>query len=135
MSLPRFSRNRQILVARIRVRGVIMAFRCARCINEKLSCVRSEDSLFYLLYIEKTLSCEIKLFLKFDFIKIDKKRARLNAEEDRTNEEIRLYFSRINIILIKAARIRKLRRFLASREAEMIRRNLENIEELEKLEE
>jgi hypothetical protein len=37
--------------------------------------------------------------------------------------------------LAKIIRIRKLRRFLTSREAEMIRRSLENIEELEKLEE
>jgi hypothetical protein len=53
---------------------------------------------------------------------------------DKTNEKIRLYFSRVNTVLAKTARIRKLRRFLASREAEMIRRGLENMEELEKLE-
>jgi hypothetical protein len=31
---------------------------------------------------------KIKSFSKSDFAKIDKKRARLDAEEDRTNEEI-----------------------------------------------
>jgi hypothetical protein len=101
MSLPRSFRNRQIIVARIRARGVIMAFRCARCINEKLNCVRSEDSLFYLLNIGKTFSYKIKPFLKSDFVKIDKERARLDAKKDRTNEEVRLYSLRINTILAK----------------------------------
>ena len=74
-------------------------------------------------------------FSKSDFIKIDKERARLDVKEDRANEEAEAYHVKINTVLIKAVRIRKLRRFLASREAEMIRRGLENIEELEKLEE
>ena len=81
MSLPRSSRNRQILVARIRARGVIMAFRCARCINEKLNYIRSIDSLFYLLYIGKILFYKIESFLNPDFAKIDKKRARLNIKK------------------------------------------------------
>jgi hypothetical protein len=135
MSLPRSSRNRQILVARIRARGVIIAFRYARCMNEKLNCVRSKDFLFYLLYIGKILSYKIEPFLKSDFVKIDKERARLDAKKDRTNKEVRLYSSRVNTVLAKTIRIRKFRRFLASRKAEMIRRGLENIEELEKLEE
>jgi hypothetical protein len=101
ISLPRSSRNRQILVARIRARSIIMAFRCARCINEKLNCIRSKNSLFYLSYIEKILFYEIESFLKFDFVKIDKERARLNAKEDKANEEIRLYFLRVNTILAK----------------------------------
>jgi hypothetical protein len=74
-------------------------------------------------------------FSKSDFIKIDKKYACLDIKEDRANEEAEAYYTKINTALIKAVRIRKLRRFLASREAEMIRRGLENIEELEKLEE
>jgi hypothetical protein len=74
-------------------------------------------------------------FSRSNFVKIDKERARLDSKEDRINEEVRLYFSRINTVLAKTARIRKLRRFLASREAEMIRRSLKNMEELEKLEE
>jgi len=135
MSSPKSSRNRQILVARIRIRGVIMAFRCARCMNEKLNCVRSGDSSSCLSCVEKTLPCEMEPFSRSDFAKIDKERARLDAEEDRANEEVRLHSSRVNTTLAKAARIRKLRRFLASREAEMIRRGLENVEELEKLEE
>jgi hypothetical protein len=77
----------------------------------------------------------MEFFSKSDFIKIDKERARLDAKKDKTNKKIRLYSSRINTALIKTIRIRKLRRFLASREAEMIRRSLENIEKLEKLEE
>jgi hypothetical protein len=66
---------------------------------------------------------------------MDKERARLDVEEDRANEETEAYHTKINTVLIKIIRIRKLRRFLISREAEMIRRGLENIEELEKLEE
>jgi hypothetical protein len=83
--------------------------------------------------VEKILSCEMEPFSRSDFAKIDKKRTRFDAKEDRTNEKIRLYFSRINTILAKIIRIRKLRRFLASRKAEMIRRGLKNMEELEKL--
>jgi hypothetical protein len=83
----------------------------------------------------KILFYKIEPFSKSDFIKIDKERARLDAEEDKTNREIRLYSSRVNTALAKTIRIRKLRRFLASREAEMIRRSLKNMEELEKLEE
>jgi hypothetical protein len=97
--------------------------------------MRSGDSSFYLLYIEKNFSYKIEPFSRSDFVKIDKERARLDAEEDRANKEIRLYSSRINTILVKTIRIRKLRRFLISREAEMIRRGLENIKELKKLEE
>jgi hypothetical protein len=78
-----------------------MAFRYARCINEKLNCMRSKNSLFYLSYIEKTLPYKIESFLKSDFIKIDKERARLDAKEDRTNKKIRLYSSRVNTILAK----------------------------------
>jgi hypothetical protein len=78
---------------------------------------------------------KIESFSQSDFAKIDKERARLNTKKDQANEEARLHSSKFNTIVAKAARIRKLRRFLASREAEMIRRGLENIEELEKLEE
>jgi hypothetical protein len=80
-------------------------------------------------------SYKIESFLKSGFVKIDKKRARLDAKKDRINKKVRLYSSRVNTVLVKIIRIRKLRRFLASREAEMIRCSLENIEELEKLEE
>jgi hypothetical protein len=66
---------------------------------------------------------------------VDKERACLDIKKDRANEEAEAYYIKINIILIKTVRIRKFRRFLVSREAEIIRRGLENIEELEKLEE
>jgi hypothetical protein len=66
---------------------------------------------------------------------MDKEHVRLDVKEDRANEKAEAYYIKINIALIKTVRIRKLRRFLASREAEMIRRGLKNIEELEKLEE
>jgi hypothetical protein len=74
-------------------------------------------------------------FSKSDFIKMDKERARLDIEEDRANKKAEAYHAKINTALIKTIRIRKLRRFLISREAEMIRRGLENIKKLEKLEE
>jgi hypothetical protein len=74
-------------------------------------------------------------FSQSDFAKIDKKRARLDIKKDQANEEARLYSSRFNTTVVKAVRIRKLHRFLASREAEIIRRSLKNMEELEKLEE
>jgi hypothetical protein len=88
-------------VARIRACNIIMTFRYTRYINEKFNCVRSEDFLSYLLYIEKILFYKIEFFLKSDFAKIDKERARLDAKENRINKKIRLYFLRINIILAK----------------------------------
>jgi hypothetical protein len=66
---------------------------------------------------------------------MDKERIYLDTKKNRANEETEAYYTKINTVLIKIVRIRKLRRFLASREAEIIRRSLENIEELEKLEE
>jgi hypothetical protein len=86
-------------------------------------------------YTKTGRSYKIEFFSQSDFAKIDKERARLDTKKDQTNKKARLYFSRFNTAIIKAVRIRKLRRFLASREAEMIRRSLENIKELEKLEE
>jgi hypothetical protein len=64
---------------------------------------------------------------------VDKERVRLDIKEDYTNEKTEAYYAKINTALIKTIRIQKLRRFLISREAEMIRRGLENIEKLEKL--
>jgi hypothetical protein len=92
-------------VARIRAYNIIIVFRCARCMNKKFNCIRSEDSLFYLLYIVKILSCEIESFLKSDFIKIYKERARLDAKKDKINKKIRLYSSRVNTVLVKIIRI------------------------------
>jgi hypothetical protein len=114
---------------------VIITFRYTRYISNKFKYVRSEDSLFYLEYIKADRLYKIKPFSQSDFAKINKERARLDTKKDQANEKTRLYSSRFNTTVAKAARIRKLRRFLAFREAEMIRRGLENIEELEKLEE
>ena len=97
--------------------------------------MRSRDSSFYLRCIKNRKSYKIELFLKSNFVKIDKKRARLDTKKDRANEETKAYYTKTSTALIKIVRIRKLRRFLASREAEMIRRGLENIKKLEKLEE
>jgi hypothetical protein len=66
---------------------------------------------------------------------VNKKRIYLDVKEDRANEKTEAYYIKISIALIKAVRIRKFRRFLIFREAEMIRRDLENIKKLEKLEE
>jgi hypothetical protein len=88
-------------MARIRARSIIITFRYTRCMNEKLNCVRLKNSLFYLLYIGKILSYKIESFLKSNFVKINKERARLDAEKNRINKKIRLYSSRINTILIK----------------------------------
>jgi hypothetical protein len=88
-----------------------------------------------LRYIKGGKSYKIKPFSKSDFIKIDKERIYLDIKKDRANEETEAYYIKINTVLIKTVRIRKFRRFFISREAEMIRRDLENIEKLEKLEE
>jgi hypothetical protein len=86
-----------------------------------LGCIRAD-------YLYK-----IEFFSQSDFAKINKERTRFNTKKDQTNKKTRLYFLRFNTAIVKTVRIRKLRRFLASREAEMIRRGLKNIEELEKL--
>ena len=103
--------------------------------SNKFKYVRSEDSLSYLKYTGTGRLYKMESFSQSDFAKINKERTRLDTKKDQANKKTRLYFSRFNIIIAKIVRIRKLRRFLVSREAEMIRRSLKNIEKLEKLEE
>jgi hypothetical protein len=82
-----------------------MAFRCARCINNKFKYIRSEDSLSCLEYTGADRLYKIEPFSQSDFAKIDKKRTRFNTKKDRANEKARLYFLRFNTTITKAARI------------------------------
>jgi hypothetical protein len=88
MPSSKSTRNRYILLARIYIRGIIIIFRYARYLPDKLNYIRSEDFLSCLRCIQRGLLYKIESFSKSDFAKINKERARLDAEEDKTNEEI-----------------------------------------------
>ena len=81
MFLSKTSRNRQIFLA-------IIYFRYIYYLPDKLDCVRSVDLSSYLRYTKTGRFYEMEPFSKLNFMKINKKRARLNAKKDRTNEKI-----------------------------------------------
>ena len=82
--------------------------------------------LFYLFYLRLLLKYNIESFFRSDFAKIDKKRIRLKTKVFKTLEIN-------NIITVKLTRLFKQQNFLASRKTEIIRRNLKNVDKLEKL--
>ena len=127
--MPRKSTSsyRKLLIARVANRGVIMAFKCVACQKANSDCVRSKESSSCLACLRRTRPCKMEPFSDSEFAKVDKERARLETEMESLElaEEA---------ILQKRRRIRKLQRYLASKEAEMIRRGLDNVEELEKME-
>lgn len=61
------------------------------------------------------------------FAKVDRERARLEQEEDKTREEMQVLFA-------KMTRLGKQQKFLSQREAKMVQLGLENVEELERVE-
>ena len=73
------------------------------------------------------LKYDIEFFFRSDFAKIDKKRARLKIE-------VFKILKIINTATAKLTRLFKQQNFLISRKAEIIRRNLKNVDKLEKLE-
>ena len=101
-----------------------MAFKCANCVKSNSECKKSPDSSSC---IRKMCHCDMEPFSQSHFAKIDRERARIDVEEAKAREAM-------HEAMTKITRMEKLRRFLSAREAEMIRRGLENVEELEKLE-
>ena len=69
---------------------------------------------------------DIEFFFRSDFAKIDKERTRLKTEVFKILEII-------SIITAKLTRLFKQQNFFVSREIEIIRRNLENVDKLKKL--
>ena len=105
MPSTKASRNRQLLVARIRLRNIIIIFRYVRYQKSESDCVRSRDSSSCLRYTKNRKPCKIEPFSKSDFVKIDKEHTRLDIKEDRANEEAEAYYIKTNTALIKTVRI------------------------------
>jgi hypothetical protein len=101
MPSTKASRNRQLLITKIRLRGVIIIFYYVRCQKSESDYIRSRDSSSCLRYIKNRKSCEIELFSKSDFIKVDKEYIYLDIKKDRANEETEAYYIKINTALTK----------------------------------
>ena len=69
------------------------------------------------------------------FIKIDRKRSRIQNELDKKRDNLQLALAASQAALVKTARLERLKVFLKIREDELIRRGVENIKDLEKLKE
>ena len=124
----RSTTRRRYLISRVRDSGVIMAFRCVQCQKSDSDCVKSHDSSSCLSCLRRGRTCEMAPYSEGDFRKIDRERARLDAEEERVE-------AAIEASLQEKARIRKMKRYLAQREARMIEKGFSNVEEMEKWEE
>ena len=117
---------RKKLLNKIQYVNIIITFKYIYYQKFGYQCKKSEYSLFYLFYLRLLLKYDIKPFFRFDFAKIDKERIRLKIEIFKILEII-------NIATVKLTRLFKQQNFLISREAEIIRRNLENVNKLKKL--
>ena len=73
-------------------------------------------------------------FSQSDFAKLDKERARLDEESSQALEVIQQLNNSLSSAALKLRRLDKQKKYLASREAEMISRGLENVEEMERVE-
>jgi hypothetical protein len=101
---------------------------CSKCKERGLECRVSLSSRKCGNCVRSGYRCDAQEVSARDFEKIDKERARLRAEKLAARERRLVEEARI-------ARLEKLEELLESREGEMIRRGVANIEELERLEE
>ena len=114
------------MLNKIQHAGIIIIFKYIYYQKSRYQYKKSEYSLFYLYYLRLLLKYDIEFFSRFDFTKIDKECIRLKTEIFKILEII-------NIITAKLIRLFKQQDFLVSRKTEIIRRNLENVNKLEKL--
>ena len=72
----------QQLLSKVKHWGVVMAFKCVSCQKSQSDCIRSDHSKSCLACLKRRRSCDMEPFSNSDFAKIDKERARLEAEEE-----------------------------------------------------
>ena len=78
-------------------------------------------------YTRRGIRCDVRNVTEGYFKKIDKEQERLEGELQKSRKAIREAIARIE-------RFERLREALSKREEDLIRRNLDNIEELERIE-
>ena len=117
---------RKKLLNKIQYVNIIITFKYIYYQKSGHQYKKSEYSLFYFFYLRLLLKCDIEPFFRFDFIKINKKRARLKTE-------VFKILKTISITTAKLIRLFKQQDFFVSRKTEIIRRDLENVDKLEKL--
>ena len=117
---------RKKLLNKIQYAGIVIAFKYIYYQKSDYQYKKSEYSLSCLFYLRLLLKCNIEPFSRFDFTKINKERARLKTEVFKILEII-------STATAKLIRLFKQQDFLASRETEIIRRGLENVNKLKKL--
>ena len=100
---------------------------CSRCRQSSSECRLLMGSSKCGNCTRRGLKCDVRDVSTEDFAKVDKEAARLDAEVERMEEEEELLRARLK-------RFKRLRKALHEKELEMVRRGLDNIEELERIE-
>ena len=127
MGLPKSTKYRRELCLKIERRGLKMVYKCAACRKSGSDCVVSSDSKGCSSCVRKTIACDWRPFSEKDFEKVERERARLQEKASAGRALMRDAMAQIETA-------ERLQRFLDKRESELVRRGLENVEELEKLE-
>ena len=122
------SQKRSVLSVRIAKYGVLAMSPCKHCLADGLECRVLSSNRKCANCVRRGIKCDAKEMPLGDFEKIDKERARIRAERAAAEESA-------SAALAKLDRLRKLESHLQQKEDEMIRRGLDSLEELEKVEE
>jgi len=129
------STNRRIELSKlINSKGVTMR-PCNQCQKSGLECRKSEHSKKCGNCVRRGYACDAAAVSASDIDKVLRERRRLDDEEERAREQMRLAMSQTRDAMAKLDRLEKLKRFLSTREGELIRRGVQDVEELERLEE
>ena len=123
----RQSVNRLSLSKRINQLGK-MVQPCSRCAQSKLECRLLLGSKKCGNCTRRGLKCNARDVSDSDFAKLDREASRLDSEIRRSREDMESAMARWK-------RFERLREALKEKEMEMVRRGLDNIEELERIEE
>ena len=123
----RQTENRIALGAFINKVGVII-YPCSRCDKKSFEYRRVLGKKKYSNYIRRGYFCNV-----YDITASEVKR--ILKEGNRLNSEIQKSFETIREAIARIKRFRRLRKVLKKRELETVRRRLDNIEELERIEE
>ena len=119
-------RNRFALSLRINSIGKII-YLYSRYYRSNSECRLLISSQKYRNYTRRGLRCDVRNVTKGNFKKIDKERERLEGKLQKSRKAIREAMARME-------RFERLRKALNKREEDLIRRGLDNIEELERIE-
>ena len=122
----RQQQNRITLSSRINRVGK-MVFPCSRCAQQKVECRRILGAKKCGNCTRRGCKCDVQDVTAPQFERIDKERQRIKSEIRQSREAMEAAMARWK-------RFERLQESLEEREAELIRRGLDNIEELERVE-